>query len=54
MFWLVMCEAKLGHRAEARRVFNQAVARMESTWPKNPQLVLMRARASEALALREH
>jgi len=49
LFFLAMTESKLGRQADARRTYDRAVARMNETWPKSPDLVMLKAEAVRLL-----
>jgi hypothetical protein len=42
---------ELGDRVGARRWFDRAVARMDETYPKNPELIAFKQEAAELLGL---
>jgi hypothetical protein len=46
-----MTESKLGHQADARRMYDRAVERMNETWPKSPDLVLLKSEAGKIIGL---
>ncbi len=48
-FFLAMTLEKLGDRDGARRWYDRAVARMDETYPENPELIAFRQEATELL-----
>ena len=52
LFFLAMTESKLGRSADARRTYDRAVARMNETWPKSPDFVLLKKEAAKVLGMR--
>jgi tetratricopeptide (TPR) repeat protein len=51
LFFLAMTESKLGRQADARRTYDRAVERMNETWPKSPNLVMLKAETAKLLVL---
>lgn len=52
LFFLAMTESKLGRQADARRTYDRAVSRMNETWPKSPDLVLLKREAGKLVGTR--
>jgi tetratricopeptide (TPR) repeat protein len=51
LFFLAMTESKLGRNADARRTYDRAVARMNETWPRSPDYILLRREAAALLGI---
>jgi tetratricopeptide (TPR) repeat protein len=49
LFFLAMAESKVGRQDDARRAYDRAVARMNETWPKSPELVLLKNEAGKVV-----
>jgi tetratricopeptide (TPR) repeat protein len=52
LFFLAMTESKLGRQADAHHTYDRALVRMNETWPKSPDLVLLKAEAARLIGLR--
>jgi len=52
LFLLAMTESKLDRQADARRTYARAVERMNQTWPKSPDLVLLKKEAGKVVGVR--
>ena len=50
-FFLAMTLEKLGDRDGARRWYDRAVARMDETYPENPELIAFKQEAAELLGI---
>jgi hypothetical protein len=51
LLFLAMIDSKLGRQADARRTYDRAVARMNETWPRSPDYVLLQQEAAELLGI---
>ena len=51
LFGLAMTEWKLGNRSEAREYYARAVARMEQTYPRFPEFILLKEETAELLGI---
>jgi tetratricopeptide (TPR) repeat protein len=52
LFFLAMTEWNLDRQADARSTYDRAVARMNDTWPKSPDLVLLKKEAGRLIGTR--
>jgi Flp pilus assembly protein TadD len=51
LFALAMTESKLGNRAEAHDYYDRGVARMNATYPRFPEYIMLRDEAAELIGI---
>jgi tetratricopeptide (TPR) repeat protein len=51
LFALAMTEWKLGNESAARDTYDRALARMEATWPRYPEYLMLREEAADLLGI---
>jgi serine/threonine protein kinase/Flp pilus assembly protein TadD len=51
LFFLAITESKLGRNDDARGTYDRAVARMNETWPRSPESLLLQEEAAELLGI---